>query len=86
MENYTPPCWLLLGLKQLLNIVDMFLSKVFDLTIEFGKDVEKKQAKNCYQNGAQVVTILWRAVAHAALPVSQDQFLYRHERWVLVQR
>ena len=80
MENYTVPCWILIFLKHLLKVVDYFLSIFFGFTIEFGKDLERQRAKISYENGAQVVKIVWRAVAHTALPVSQDQFLYVHER------
>ena len=79
MENLLA-AWLILGIKQLLHILDWCFLRHFGCAVTHGTDEELKLAENSYDHGAQVVRIVLRGVGDTTQGVTPDNFLFFHER------
>ncbi len=75
------PYALLLIIKQLLWLVELFTDFLFGYTLTRGSKKEREEARS-YDKCAHLVNIKWRALALDITAYSLKNFLYVHERYI----
>ncbi len=75
------PYALLLLIKQLLWVVELFTDLLFGYTLTGGSKKEREEAKE-YEKSAHLVSVKWRARPIDLIPCSLDNFFYVHEKYI----